>query len=412
MVALQQQLVAQQQQMLVQQQQLLQQHLAHPLALKMQQQAMDMVTNLMSTIAQQISLQDHVLGQPMTMSSMSAAPPDQPMGDQAVKSDEAMVEAAEVIAAKEEAAAASTDSSKRRCRGLRPQANRASRYDSRVLDLIEKYEALLEGETRPPVARIDAYEEELDGRYLNDMRAGRIADGQNLVALPIHLELYILSRHEEVLRTYIETESLFGELLPQLYLIQEWNRQDQAIAFFWTGLTPPGGDTAELFIQAFHGCPLTSVGDAADCFGSARSRGGRPKKGDHLKPEECYVGDWKVSLTYTLLQNLAGSDAKPFTVVTVLGVEADKLRKSEASNKGPAESNRIALASRAMTRILLLRFDDEHQTLRSEDKCMIDWTSIQQEDAPLTRQQLAFDPDKKAAYKNLRPMRPASCSRR
>ena len=399
--------------MLVQQQQLLQQHLAHPLALKMQQQAMDMVTNLMSTIAQQISLQGHVLG-PMTMSSMSAAPPDQPMGDQAVKSDdeEAMVEAAEVIAAKEEAAAASTDSSKRRCRGLRPHANRASRYDSRVLDLIEKYEALLEGETRPPAAIIDAYEEELDGRYLNDMRAGRIADGQNLVALPIHLELYILSRHEEVLRTYIETESLFGELLPQLYLIQEWNRQDQAIAFFWTGLTPPGGDTAELFIQAFHGCPLTSVGDAADCFGSARSRGGRPKKGDHLKPEECYVGDWKVSLTYTLLQNLAGSDAKPFTVVTVLGVEADKLRKSQASNKGPVESNRIALASRAMTRILLLRFDDEHQTLRSEDKCMIDWTSIQQEDAPLTRQQLAFDPDKKAAYKNLRPMRPASCSRR
>ena len=78
----QQQMVAHQQQLVAQQQQMLQQHPSHPLAMQMQQQSMAMMTMMMSTIAQQNSLQGHVLGQPMTMSSMSAAPPGQvqPMG--------------------------------------------------------------------------------------------------------------------------------------------------------------------------------------------------------------------------------------------------------------------------------------------------------------------------------------------
>ena len=217
-----------------------------------------------------------------------------------------MVEAAEVIAAKEEAAEASrhlvTDAEaddessevevcpeeKKENDRLRRYVIR-NRYDPRVLDLIEEYKELPEHETTPPAARIEEYELELDNRYLNDMRGGRIDNGQNLVALPIHLELYVLSRNGKVLRSYIESETLFGELIPQLYLMQEWDWHGEMKRFIWTGLVLLGGDTAELFIEAFHGTPLSS---AVKCLGSALTRGPRPKNGDHLKPEECYVGDW------------------------------------------------------------------------------------------------------------------------
>ena len=102
------------------------------------------------------------------------------------------------------------------------------------------------------------------------------------------------------------------------------------------------------------------------------------------------------------MQNLAGRDAKPGRprCKRVLGVEADKLRKSKATSKGPVETNRIAIDSRAMTRIRSLRFDDEHQTLRADDRNMSDWFFSQQHGHA---QQLAFDPDKKLDQ-NLKPM--------
>ena len=60
------------------------------------------------------------------------------------------------------------------------------------------------------------------------------------------------------------------------------------------------------------------------------------------------------------------------------------------------ESNRIAIATRAQVRVMMLRFDDGHQTLQPEDRCMVDWTSLhdhaKQRQVEAERKKAAMDP--------------------
>ena len=97
-----------------------------------------------------------------------------------------------------------------------------------------------------------------------------------------------------------------------------------------------------------------------------------------------------------------------FTVITVLGVETDHMRKSLASGKGTVDQVRVALATRATTKILLMRYDDEHQTLRASDRCMNGRTSQKhgiETEAEAARKKQAFDPDRKPWHK-LKPRVP------